>query len=90
YCTHSNDRVSLFTNELLELNKKVIQTGTVISNYPNLMLDLMGIDYYFDISPPIISEANVPTGGGYQYEFQLNNRGLKEDTFDFYAFRCLP
>jgi uncharacterized membrane protein len=83
YCTHSNNRVSLFTNELLELNKKVIQTGTVISTYPILMLDLIGIDYYFDISPPIISEANVPTGGGYQYEFQLNNRGLKDDTFDF-------
>jgi uncharacterized membrane protein len=83
YCTESSYRASLLTNDLVDLNRKVVLTGSVVSSYPNLMLDLIGIDYYFDISPPMISSADVQTGGGYQYEFQLNNKGLKNDTFDF-------
>ena len=75
FCIKANISVSLVTNTLVDLNKKVILTGSTVFSYPNVSLAFTGIDYYFDISP-LTASASVQTGGGYQYEFMLNNRGF--------------
>jgi uncharacterized membrane protein len=38
FCTKANISVSLVTNTLVDLNKKVIQTGSTVFSYPNVSL----------------------------------------------------